>query len=199
MAGTMIHEAESAALLEQIRQDAANAAKQLAEAARLRKGQIVVVGCSSSEIVGKMIGTGSSEEAARAVMEALLPAVKARGLFLAVQCCEHLNRSLVVERECMERYQLQQVWVKPQRHAGGALSVQATEMFSDYVMVEDLRGRASAGMDIGGTLIGMHMHPVVVPVHAKTRKIGEANVVMARTRPKYVGGPRALYDDMNVR
>ncbi|NCB31553.1 MAG: DUF436 domain-containing protein [Clostridia bacterium] len=136
------------------------------------------------------------EAAAKAVMDAILPEAKARGLFLCAQCCEHLNRCLVVERACMERYDLQQVWVRPHLHAGGAFSMEAMKRLDDYVMVEDLRGKAAAGMDIGGTLIGMHMHPVVVPIHAQTRKIGQANLVMARTRPKYVGGPRALYDDI---
>ncbi len=181
----MIHEQAKAALSELF-----------AAADTLRPGNILVIGCSTSEVMGKMIGTGSSEEAAKAIMDAVLPEVKARGLYLAVQCCEHLNRSLVVERECMEQYGLQQVWVRPQLHAGGAFAMQALARFDDHVMVEDLKGRASAGMDIGGTFIGMHMHPVVVPVHAKTRKIGEANVTMARTRPKYVGGPRAAYDEM---
>ena len=181
----MIHEQAKAALSELF-----------AAADTLRPGNILVIGCSTSEVMGKMIGTGSSEEAAKAIMDAVLPEVKARGLYLAVQCCEHLNRSLVVERECMDQYGLQQVWVRPQLHAGGAFAMQALARFDDHVMVEDLKGRASAGMDIGGTFIGMHMHPVVVPVHAKTRKIGEANVTMARTRPKYVGGPRAAYDEM---
>lgn len=182
---------------EQINAQASAAlAELLAGADTLKKGDIFVVGCSTSEIMGKCIGTGSSAEAAKAMMDAILPCIKERGLYLAVQCCEHLNRCLVVERACMEKYDLQQVWVKPQLHAGGAFSMQAVERFDDHVMVEDLRGKASAGMDIGGTFIGMHLHPVVVPIHAKTRKIGEANVTMARTRPKYVGGPRAQYDDM---
>ncbi|MBE5785005.1 MAG: TIGR01440 family protein [Clostridiales bacterium] len=181
----MIHEQAKAAL-----------AELFAAADTLRPGNIFVIGCSTSEVMGRMIGTGSSEEAAKAIMDAVLPEVKKRGLFLAVQCCEHLNRCLVVERECLEKYGLQQVWVRPQLHAGGAFAMQALVRFEDYVMAEDLKGRASAGMDIGGTFIGMHMHPVVVPVHAKTRKIGAANVTMARTRPKYVGGPRAAYDEM---
>ncbi len=168
----------------------------LAAADTLKRGDMLVVGCSTSEIMGRLIGTGSNEDAAKAVMDAVLPRVKERGLFLAVQCCEHLNRCLVVERGCMEKYDLQQVWVRPHLHAGGAFAMQALARFDDHVMVEDLRGKAAAGLDIGGTLIGMHMHPVVVPVHAKTRKIGEANVTAARTRPKYVGGPRAQYDDM---
>lgn len=185
--------------MEKVYEQASAAIDELFAAAdTLKMGDILVIGCSTSEIVGKRIGSGSSVEAAKAVMDAVLPKVKARGLYLAVQCCEHLNRCLVVERECMEKFDLQQVWVKPQLHAGGAFSMEAVARFDDHVMVEDLRGKASAGMDIGGTLIGMHMHPVVVPVHAVTRHIGEANLVMARTRPKYVGGPRAVYDDPAV-
>ena len=168
----------------------------LAAADTLKRGDILVVGCSTSEIMGECIGSASNQDAAEAVMDAILPQAQARGLYLAVQCCEHLNRCLVVERACMERYDLQQVWVRPQLHAGGAFAMQAVARFEDPVMVEDLKGKAAAGMDIGGTLIGMHMHPVVVPIHAKTRKVGQANLVMARTRPKYVGGPRAQYDEM---
>ncbi|MCE5236759.1 MAG: TIGR01440 family protein [Clostridiaceae bacterium] len=167
-----------------------------AAADNLREGDIVVVGCSTSEIGGRRIGTASSEAIAHEVMEALYPAVKNRGLFLAVQCCEHLNRSLVVERACLERYDLQQVWVRPQLHAGGAMAMRAVELFDAPVMAEDLRSFARAGLDIGGTLIGMHLRRVAVPIHASVLKIGEANLVMARTRPKYVGGPRAAYDEI---
>lgn len=181
-------------MIQEIYEQTDAALNELFAAEVLREGDILVVGCSTSEIMGKRIGTDSSAQAAKAVMEAILPAVQARGLYLAVQCCEHLNRCLVVERACLDRYQLQEVWVRPQLHAGGALAVEAMAQFKDPVMAEDLRGRASAGMDIGGTLIGMHMHPVVVPLHAQTRKIGEANLVMAYTRPKYVGGPRAQYE-----
>ena len=160
--------------MEKVYEQASAAIDELFAAAdTLKRGDILVIGCSTSEIVGKRIGSGSSVEAAKAVMDAVLPKIKARGLYLAVQCCEHLNRCLVVSMEAVAR-------------------------FDDHVMVEDLRGKASAGMDIGGTLIGMHMHPVVVPIHAVTRHIGEANLVMARTRPKYVGGPRAVYDDPAV-
>ncbi len=181
--------------MREIFDQAVAAIEELLESAdTLKAGDILIIGCSTSEIMGKRIGTGSSEEAAKAVMDALFPRIQARELYLAVQCCEHLNRCLVVDRACMEKYDLQQVWVKPQLHAGGAFAVEAVARFKDHVMVEDLRGKASAGMDIGGALIGMHMHPVVVPIHAVTRHIGEANLVMARTRPKYVGGPRALYD-----
>lgn len=168
----------------------------LSAADNLKQNDIVVVGCSTSEVGGKRIGTASSEEIAREIMEAIYPEIKSRGLFLAVQCCEHLNRALVVERACLERYDLQQVWVRPQLHAGGAAAMRAYELFDDPVMAEDVKSLARAGMDIGDTLIGMHLRRVAVPLRASVRKIGEANLVMARTRPKYVGGPRAAYDDI---
>ena len=168
----------------------------LTSATTLRPGDIVVIGCSTSEVGGYLIGSHSSEDIAKHIMDAVLPKLKERQLYLAVQCCEHLNRSMVVERACMERYDLTQVWVRPQLHAGGAFAMQAVTRFEDPVIVEDIRMRASAGIDIGGTFIGMHMHPVVVPIHSKNKHSGQANVTMARTRPKYVGGPRAVYDEM---
>ena len=165
--------------------------------AELAAGDLFVVGCSTSEVGGHMIGSQSSEEIALAIMNAVLPEIKARGLYLAVQCCQHLNRALVVEREAMQKYDLTHVWVRPWLHAGGAFAVEALSRFMDPVMVEDVKGRASAGIDIGGTLIGMHLHPVVVPIHTQHRRVGEATLVMARTRPKYIGGPRAQYEEGN--
>jgi len=165
-----------------------------ASADNLRLGDMLVVGCSTSEVGGKLIGTASSEEIAGAIMDVILPEVEKRGLYLAAQCCEHLNRALAVERECMERYGLTEVWVTPWLHAGGAWSMEARKRFADPVMVEDLRGLAKAGVDIGGTFIGMHLRAVVVPVHSEHRRVGQAFITMARTRPKYVGGPRARYD-----
>lgn len=163
----------------------------LCESAKLKENQILVVGCSSSEIVGKRIGKGSSQEAARAVFDALVSELTPRGVFLAAQCCEHLNRCLIVERECAERYHLNVVCVKPQPHAGGAFASIAYESFADPVAVESIQ--AHAGMDIGGTLIGMHLKRVAVPVRLPISKIGEAILLCARTRPPYVGGPRAVY------
>ncbi len=168
----------------------------LDSASALREKDIVVIGCSTSEVMGRCIGTYSNSDAASAIMDAVFPLIRERGLYLAIQCCEHLNRALVVERECMNKYGLTQVWVRPHPHAGGAFASVALELLSDPVIVEDLKGQACAGIDIGGTFIGMHMRPVVVPIHAKNRRIGEANVTMARTRPKYIGGPRAQYDEM---
>ncbi len=147
----------------------ANAAiDELLEAAdTLKTGDILVIGCSTSEVMGKLIGTGSSVEAAKAIMDAVLPKIKEHGLYLAVQCCEHLNRCLVVERECMEKYHLQQVWVKPQLHAGGAFSMEAVARFDDHVMVEDLRGR---GKRRHGHRRHVHRHAYASGGGARSRK-----------------------------
>ncbi len=164
----------------------------LLEVANLKAGQIVVLGCSTSEVRGSRIGSDSSEDIAAAIMAGILPTIKENGLFLAVQCCEHLNRSLVVERKCAEKYALDEVNVRPSLHAGGAMATTAARVFDDFCMAEKIS--AHAGIDIGDTLIGMHLRPVAVPVRFQGGVIGQANVVMARTRPKYIGGPRAQYD-----
>ncbi|MDO4544336.1 MAG: TIGR01440 family protein [Clostridia bacterium] len=167
----------------------------LMETAKPKAGQLLVLGCSTSEIMGKRIGSCSTVEAAQAVYSAIAPKAMQHGLFLAVQGCEHINRSLCVCSEAMEKFDLQQVWVKPHLHAGGACITQAYESMENAVMVEDLKGRATLGIDIGDTLIGMHLHPVAVPIHSELRRIGEANLVLAYSRPKYVGGPRAEYEN----
>ena len=158
-----------------------------------RPGSIMVLGCSTSETVGSRIGSNSSADAAQAILKGVLPAVKAAGLILAVQGCEHINRSLCLERADAEKLGFTEVWVRPHAHAGGACVTAYYEQCQDPVMVEGLQGKATLGMDIGDTLIGMHMRPVVVPVHSPLRKIGEANLVLAFSRPRYVGGPRAQY------
>ena len=168
----------------------------LMNAAKPEKGALLVLGCSTSEIVGSRIGSNSSEDAAKAVLDALLPLVEEAGLTLAVQGCAHINRSLCVSRETMKRLNLQQVWVKPWLHAGGACVTEAYARIKGAVMVESLNGQATLGIDIGDTMIGMHLHCVAVPVHSPLRHIGEANLVMAFSRPKYVGGPRAQYDNV---
>ena len=160
---------------------------------QLHAGDIVVIGCSTSRVMGYHMGQHSTEDVAKVLMETILPRIREKGLFLACQCCEHLNRALVVERECMEKYDLTEVSVKPALHAGGAWSVQAMAQFADPVVVEDIRSRARAGIDIGGVFIGMHMRAVCVPIHNENTKIGCANITMARTRPKLIGGERAQY------
>jgi len=170
---------------------AQTAVRELIETAKLTRGDVLVVGCSSSEVVGARIGKNSSMEAADAIASAILPILAEHGVYLAAQCCEHLNRALIVERACAEQYGLDPVWVKPQPHAGGSFATTVWERMEDPVAVECIR--AHAGMDIGGTLIGMHLRRVAVPVRLSVNRIGEASVLFARTRPAYVGGPRAVY------
>lgn len=178
--------------MEQIRQQTKMAVLELIETAGLKKGQILVIGCSSSEIVGQTIGHGSSLEAAEAVFEEIYPALREKGIFLAAQCCEHLNRALIVERECAEAYGIDEVAVVPQPKAGGSFATTAWKNFQSPVAVEHIR--AHAGLDIGGTLIGMHLREVAVPVRLAVKSIGSALILAARTRPKYIGGSRAKYE-----
>lgn len=182
--------------LGQIRKQAQQAVAELCDAAHLRPGALFVVGCSSSEVLGEKIGTHTSMDVAGALYEGIASELKKRGVFLAAQCCEHLNRALVVERTVLERYDLEQVNAIPQpNHAGGAFASVTWNRMADPVLVESLSARADAGIDIGGTLIGMHIHPVVVPVRISIDRIGEASILCARRRPKYVGGQRAIYDE----
>jgi len=171
---------------------AAQAVKELLEAAKLKSGDIFVVGCSSSEVAGGRIGKASSMDAAEAVFEGIYPQLKEKGIYLAVQCCEHLNRALVLEAEAAAKYGYEPVAVVPHAHAGGAFATTAYYRFEEPVMVEKIR--AAAGLDIGGTLIGMHLKEVAVPVRLSLKMIGEANILCARTRPKYIGGSRAQYE-----
>ena len=166
---------------------------ELIAAAGLKKGSILVIGCSSSEIVGGSIGKASSMEAAIAVYEGVSAALalEKEEIYLAVQCCEHLNRALVVERECAEKYNLEQVAVVPHPHAGGAFATVAYSSFKEPCVVEHIK--ADAGLDIGGVLIGMHLKHVAVPVRLSTLTIGDAIILAAKTRPKYIGGERAIY------
>lgn len=178
-------------MYEEITAQARQAVTELLEQARLKKGQVMVIGCSSSEMVGRRIGKGSSMEAAQAAFAGIYPVLQEQGIWLAVQCCEHLNRSLIVERALAEERGWEIVNVVPQPHAGGSFAVTAYANFRDPVAVESIV--ADAGLDIGGTLIGMHLRRVAVPVRLSLKKIGEANILCARTRPKYVGGSRAVY------
>ena len=175
----------------EIRMQAEQAIKDLLAVAKLRPGDLLVIGCSSSEIVGERIGKGSSMEAAEAVWEGIVPILSEQGIRLAAQCCEHLNRALIVERETAEKYGYEPVNVRPWAHAGGSFATAVWEHMEDPVAVEHIR--AHAGMDIGDTLIGMHLRDVAVPVRLEVKKIGQANLVCARTRPKYIGGERAQY------
>ncbi len=179
----------------EIKQQAYAAVDELCALARLRPGDLLAVGCSSSEAVGERIGTHSSEEVARAIFEGVSEAAAKHGVLLAAQCCEHLNRALIVERTTAKQFGLETVNVIPQPKAGGSFAVAAYHAFAEPAAVESLRCQAAAGLDIGATLIGMHLRPVVVPVRLQIRQVGQAAVTAARTRPKFVGGSRAVYDE----
>ena len=190
MAGT-VHEVENHALLAEVEREAANAAQELVEAARLHRGQIVVIGCSTSEVVGHQVGSWSTPEAAQAIFRGLQSVFAPRGVYLAAQCCEHLNRALIVEHEAVPNAEI--VNVLPQPKAGSSFATTAYESFRHPVALEEIR--ADAGLDIGGTLIGMHLKKVAVPVRLAQKHIGQAILLAARTRPKFIGGERAIYDE----
>ena len=179
--------------LETLTQQANQAMTQLLEQAHTKPGQIVVVGCSSSEAGGYRIGSHSALEIAQAIFDGLYPVVQQHGMYLAAQCCEHLNRALIVEEECMEKYGVEQVNAVPQPKAGGNFGTTAWARFSHPVAVE--RIQAHCGMDIGDTLIGMHLKPVAVPLRLDLDHIGHAHLVCARTRIKFTGGSRAVYQE----
>ncbi len=164
--------------------------EELGEKASLKPGNLVVVGCSTSEVLGSKIGTNSNPETAKEIFQALHDYAAEHKVFLAIQCCEHLNRAIIVEREAVPFAEV--VNVVPQPKAGGSLATQAYAGFTDPVAVEQIF--ADAGIDIGFTLIGMHLKKVAVPVRLENNRIGEAMIVAARTRPKFIGGPRAVYN-----
>lgn len=167
------------------------AIKELCEKARLKEGSTVVIGCSTSEVVGSVIGTDSNYEVAGEIFNALYDYAKSKGIYLAVQCCEHLNRAIVIERKAV--LFSQEVNVIPQPKAGGSLATHAYHGFDEPVVIEEIK--ADAGLDIGFTLIGMHLKKVAVPLRLQNNKIGEATVLAARSRPKFIGGARAIYDE----
>lgn len=189
----MEKEAQEEAFLQSIKEEAHQAAVELLGQAHLSAGDILVVGCSSSEVTGKRIGTSSSLETAQAVFEGIYEVVKENGLFLAAQCCEHLNRALIVEKELAQREHLPIVNVVPQPKAGGSFGTTAYRRFAQPAAVEHIC--AQAGMDIGDTLIGMHLADVAVPVRTAIKRIGQAHLVCARTRGKFIGGSRAVYNE----
>lgn len=167
------------------------AAEEIIRIAGLKKGQILVVGCSTSEILGSRIGTDSSPETAKEVFEGIYEAAKKYGIYIAAQCCEHLNRAVITERAAAGNADI--VNVVPFPKAGGSFATAAYAAFSEPVALEEIR--ADAGIDIGYTMIGMHLKRVAVPVRLENSRIGEAVVLAARVRPKFIGGERAHYDE----
>lgn len=179
------------AFLEEIKKEAEESASELVEKARLKKGNIAVVGCSTSEILGDDLGGHSTPEIAQAVFDGINSVFKPKGIYIAAQCCEHLNRAIIIEREAVPFAQI--VNAVPQPKAGSSFAAAAYKSFKNPVAVEEIK--ADGGLDIGGTLIGMHLKAVAVPVRLKQRNIGKAIVLAARVRPKFIGGERAVYDE----
>ena len=175
----------------ELTKQAENVTKEIVEKAGLKKGQILVVGCSSSEICGDRIGTNSNLEVAQAVFKGIYDVLQEKGIYLAAQCCEHLNRAIIIEKTAAKEYRLPMVNVVPKLKAGGSFATAVYAALQAPVAVEAIQ--AHAGIDIGDTLIGMHLRPVAVPVRIGTKQIGEAHVVCARTRLKFIGGERASY------
>lgn len=178
-------------MFEELKNQAAEVTAEVIEQAGLKKGQILVVGCSSSEICGDKIGSNSNPEVAEAVFEGIYETAKEHGIFVAAQCCEHLNRAIITERGAVPFAEI--VNVVPQPKAGGSFATAAYAAFDEPVALEKIR--ADAGIDIGDTLIGMHLKEVAVPLRLTHREIGQAHITAARVRPKFIGGCRAHYDD----
>ena len=167
------------------------AVKELITLAKLKKGDILIVGCSTSEVVGSKIGTNSNPDTAKEIFDGIYGTLKKQGIYLAVQCCEHLNRAIVTEKNALPF--AEPVNVVPQKKAGGSLATIAYASFKNPIVVEDIK--ADAGMDIGDTFIGMHLKRVAVPVRLSIKQIGKAHLTCARVRPKFVGGSRAVYNE----
>lgn len=179
-------------MLEKISTDINSVLDEFLPLAKLSKGSVLVLGFSTSEAGGGNIGQHSSLDVAKAVYDELYPKLSSKGIYLAAQCCEHLNRALVIEEELAEKLNIETVNAVPQLHAGGASAVTAYNTFKKPVLIEHLK--ADAGIDIGGTLIGMHLKEVAVPVHTQQKTVGSAIVLCARTRAKFIGGERAVYN-----
>ena len=179
-------------MLEELKIQAKTAVLELFETAKATKGQVLVVGCSSSEISGNKIGSDTNPEIANMVFNAIYEITQKHGVYLAAQCCEHLNRALIVERELASKMGLEIVSVLPKPKAGGSFATAAYSNFKDPVAVEYIK--ADFGLDIGLTMIGMHLKSVAVPVRLSVKSIGNAILAAAKTRPKYIGGPRANYE-----
>jgi len=178
--------------LDEIQSDTARLLEELHDVFPLNEHRLLVVGCSTSEVIGERIGTSGTLETAEAIFTAIAEFAKRTKVQMAFQGCEHINRALVVERETAIRYSLEEVTVIPVRSAGGAMATYAFNHLKDPVIVEYIK--ADAGIDIGDTMIGMHLKHVAVPVRTAVKKIGQAHVTSAMTRPKLIGGARACYE-----
>jgi uncharacterized protein (TIGR01440 family) len=179
--------------MEQIKNQLASALSEFEKTTNFEQGDIFVVGCSTSEVLGNRIGSAGSLECANVIFETVNCFCKKHGIFLAAQCCEHLNRALVIEKEAyVKNFMTNRVNAIPHAHAGGSFATAAYAGFEAPYVVDSVS--AVAGIDIGDTFIGMHLKNVAVPVRVGISSIGEAHLTLARTRCKFVGGERAIYD-----
>lgn len=178
--------------MEKIFNQAQAAARELVEKAELKSSDIAVIGCSTSEVIGERIGTSGTLEIAQQIFDGLNSVFAEKGIYLAAQCCEHLNRAIIIEKEKADALGLERVCVVPHPHAGGSFATAAYHTMKNPVALEEIR--ADAGIDIGTTLIGMHLKRVAVPLRLENNTIGEAKLSAAKTRPKYIGGERAKYE-----
>lgn len=180
-------------MLKNIKSQANQVINELIEISGIKSGELLVIGCSSSEVAGGIIGKASSMDAAKAVFDGIYPILNEKRIYLAAQCCEHLNRAIIIEQSAAQKFGLEIVNVMPQPKAGGSFATTVWQSMTQPVAVEHIK--AHAGLDIGNTLIGMHLKEVAVPVRLSLNKIGEAPIVCARTRPKFIGGERAHYQE----
>lgn len=178
-------------MLNKIEKDSKKIIEELIEKSNLKEESLLVIGCSSSEVVGGNIGKNSNKEVAEKIYKTIMPILEKNKIYLAAQCCEHINRALVIDREVADKFGYEIVNVVPDIHAGGSFATVAYENMKEPVVVEEIK--ADAGLDIGDTLIGMHLKRVAVPLRLSINKLNEANIVCAYTRPKYIGGSRAKY------
>lgn len=179
--------------MEKIIEETEKVVAELLNCAKLKAGDICVIGCSTSEITGNNPGTNSTPELATKVFDVIYRMLSEKNIYIAAQCCEHLNRAIVIENSVAEKYGYECVNVIPQPKAGGSFATATYKGLENPVVVEKIK--ASAGIDIGGVLIGMHLKDTAVPVPLRQRTIGEARIIAARTRPKFVGGSRAVYNE----
>jgi uncharacterized protein (TIGR01440 family) len=179
-------------MLEEIEKDIKKIIIEFIEKSGAEKNDLLVIGCSSSEVIGGNIGKNSNYDVAKVIYETITPILKEKGINLACQCCEHLNRALVIEKSIAKEKCYEIVKAIPQIHAGGSFATVAYEQMEEPVLVEEIK--ADLGIDIGGTLIGMHLKKVAVPLKLSTNKLYKANIICAYTRPKFIGGSRTIYE-----
>ncbi len=180
-------------MYEEIKEKAKELVLEVLEQSALKEGSVLVVGCSSSTLCGEGYGKASSPDIARALFDGIYPELQKRGIYLAAQCCEHLNRAIITSRAVAEKQGREPVNVVPQPKAGGSFATVTYNSINEPVALEHIR--ADAGIDIGGVLIGMHLKEVAVPLNLNNNMIGQAHITAARTRPKFIGGERAHYND----